>query len=326
MKEMENVIAGFKNGTISEKESINVILTVIFKNRKYFCLDKLDEDSFSDFLLYLEERLPHFLRMYEPERSRFCTFLRKICQTQLRSWYRKFYRKYARDLALTSYAVEENLNSSDDYDEEQYLSDSFSGENSELTSFLAQVNKKVPIQTKIMMLALKSASFLTPLHIRKICQLAEITEEELYEKLEIINRNLDEKLERQKHLIQLQNEAYIIRKASNIQLSILNPETSHYRNAEISHDYHDKLWKKRIQRTRSSHDVYPTNTLVSEVLDVPLGQVTHIFSAVRHKICGSNEQKEVSYEHDHLRSNRKRSQTERIAGDSESSSDKDSER
>lgn len=324
MKEMEKAMNDFKKGLVSEREALNAILTAIFKNRCYFCLEKLDEDSFSDYLLYLQERLPHFMAEYDPKRSKFSTYLRKICCTQLRSWYRHFYRLYARDMALTNYALEENMTSLSVDDPEEAFSADTSDESQEMSLFLKQINRKIPIQTKIMMLALKSASFLTPTHITKICKLAEISEDELYEKLEIINKNLDAKLERQKHLIQLQNEAYIIKKESDIQMSILNPESSHYRNAELSKAYHTKLWKSRLERSRSSHDVYPTNTLVSEVLDIPLGQVTHILTTIRNKTDGSNGKKEVSYNHGTIRSDRKCSQTEGASEDSGSSHHKDS--
>lgn len=327
MKKMEKAMQAYKKGECSAQDALNAILTAVFTNKLYFGLEKLDEDSFSDYLLYLQERLPRFMDSYEPERSRFCTYIRKICMTLLRSWYRKHYREYARDMALTNYALEEGLSEMTAADtEEFFLPESSDTERNELKSFLEQTNRKIPIQTKIMMLALKSASFLTPVHIQKICSLAEISEDELYEKLDIINKKLDAKLERQKHMLQLQNEAYIIKKESNIQMSFLNPESSHFRTAEISRDFHDKLWKRRIEKTRSTHDVYPTNTLVSEVLNVPLGQVTHVFSAVRHKIGGSKEQNEVSYEYDTLRGNGKYPQTERACSNSETPPDKDPKR
>ncbi|MBQ0166087.1 MAG: hypothetical protein KBT02_03130 [Treponema sp.] len=327
MKEMEKAMNEFKNGRKSEKETVNVILTVIFKNRKYFRLDKLDEDNFSDYLLYLSERLPHFMKLYNPEIGQFSTYLRKLCMTELRSWYRVFYRKYAREVALSSYAVEENLCTREIEDpEEEFLSSTEQTEMNSFMKFLLNTNRKVPIQTKIMMLALKSAFFLTPFHIKRICKIADISEAELYEKLDCINSKLDKKIERQRHLLQLQNAAYIIRKESDIQMSFLNPESSHFHNAGISRDYHDKLWKSRMERSRKSHDVYPTNSLISEVLDVPIGQVTHVLSAVHHKMDGSNTQKEVSYEYDNLRSYRKPSQTKRTPGNTESTSDTDSKR
>lgn len=327
MKDMEKAMIEFKNGRLSEKDTLNAILSAIFKNKIYFGLDKLDEDNFSDYLLYLQERLPRFMAMYDPARSRFATYLRKLCMTQLRSWYRQYYRKYARDMALTSYVLEENISSITVEDPEE----SFSAAPEEVKvnqfmRFLFQTNKKIPIQTKIMMLALKSAFFLTPSHIRKICRIANITEDELHKKLDIINEKLSDKLERQQHLLQLQNEAYIIKKESDIQMSFLNPESSHYHNAGISRDYHDKLWKSRMERSRQSHDVYPTNTLVSEVLDIPLGQVTHVLSAVRRKMDGPTDKKEVSYGYDTLRSHRQSSQTERASGDSEPASGKNSKR
>lgn len=326
MKELEKAMEEFKKGMKSEKDTLNVILSTIFTNRSYFCLEKLDEDNFSDYLLYLQERLPRFMVQFDPSRSKFCTYLRKICNTQLRSWYRHFYRKYARDMALSTYALEEKMTFSDAYDPEEQFSAYPTPESMELTNFLKRVNRKIPLQTKIMMLALKSASFLTGTHIQKICQLAQITEDELYEKLDVINKNLDEKLERQKHLIQLQNEAYIIKKESDIQMTILNPESSHYRDARLSRDYHEKLWKSRLERSHDTHDVYPTNTLVSEVLDVPLGQVTHVLSAVRDKAGGSKKQKEVSYGYDNLRSDRKCPQTEGASEDTDSSHNKNPKR
>lgn len=326
MKEMEKAITSFKNGTCSEKEALNTILTAIFRNKTYFGLEKLDEDNFSDYLLFLQERLPHFMHIYEPQKSKFPTYLRKICLTLLRSWYRQYYRMFARDIALTSYAIEEEMSSAVEETQPDYPANDGKDEDNEFSQFLNNLNRKLPIQTKLMMLALKSATFLTPSLISKICRMAEITEAELYEKLDIINRNMDKKLEKQRHLLQLQNEAYIIRKESDIQMSILNPESSHYRDAGISRNYHDKLWKSRLERTRSTHDVYPTNSLVSEVLDVPLGQVTHIFSAVRHKMDGSKDQKEVSYEYDYLRSNRKPSQEKGTSGDTHTSYPEDSKR
>ena len=326
MIEMDKAMLAYKKGECSAHDAINIILTEIYNNKAYFRLDKLDEDNFSDYLIYLQERLPRFLDLYNPEISKFSTYIRKICMTQLRSWYRKHYRAYARDMALTTYALEEGLSNMTAEDAEEVYADSTSPEESEYKTFLEQTNHKIPIQTKIMMLALKSASFLTSSHITKICRLAEISEDELYEKLDIINNKLDAKLERQRHMLQLQNEAYIIKKESDIQMSFLNPDSSHFRTAEISRNFHDQLWKRRMEKTRTTHDVYPTNTLVSEVLDVPLGQVTHVFSAVRHKMGGSNTQKEVSYGYDTLRSDRKRPQTERTGGDPENPPDKDSKR
>lgn len=324
MKEMEKAMIEFKKGNCSEQETLNAILTAIFKNRSYFGLEKLDEDNFSDFLLYLQERLPRFMDFYNPERSRFSTYLRKICSTQLRSWYRRFYQNYARDMALTTYALEEKmLDITSNEPEEQFSTDTDKPDK-ELTDFLSHLNRKIPVSTKIMMLALKSASFLTPIHIRKICRMTEISEDELYEKLDVINKNLDARLKRQEHLIQLQNEAYIMRKESGIKMSILNPESSNFHNAELSHEYHDKLWKSRLERSRTSHDVYPTNTLISEVLNIPIGQVTHILSVVRDKACGSKEHNEVSYSHDDICSDRKCPQKDGASEDTDSSHNKDS--
>lgn len=327
MKEMEKAVLSYKKGECTQQKAINAVLSAIFRNRSYFKLEKLNDDNFSDYLLYFQERLPRFMDMYDPEKSLFRTYIRKICMTQLRSWYRRFYRHYARDMALTTYAIEEGISTltSADY-ETPFSADETDSTSNELIDFLKQINKKIPIQTKIMMLALKSASFLTPGHITRICQIAEISEDELLHKLEIINSKINVKIKRQQHLLQLQNEAYIIKKESGIQMSVLNPDSSHYRDAEVSRDFHDKLWKSRIDRTRATHDVYPTNSLVSEVLDVPLGQVTHVFSAVRHKMGGSNIQKEVSYEHDDLCSDRKPSQEERITGNIDTTSGKDSKR
>lgn len=107
-----------------KKQSLEKLFTLIYLNLKDFKIF-LDEDTSSDFILYVYPNLEKLLKKYCPEKSLFSTFLHMNLQYMLIS----FLRKKSKELRLYEAAIAEKTQTIISYMEEQFNEIEYAAEN-----------------------------------------------------------------------------------------------------------------------------------------------------------------------------------------------------
>ena len=75
MEKARKIVSDYKSGRISIQQASNALMEILFTHKYEFGLAGFDEDTFSDFLVFMRERFESILVKYDPGLSDFMTYL-----------------------------------------------------------------------------------------------------------------------------------------------------------------------------------------------------------------------------------------------------------
>ena len=287
MQELNGIYTLYKEEKISSKEAVKEIMDKVFRQKQFFGLNKLEEDSLSDFIVYFYPQVEHFMKLFDESKSSFSTYLYGVISSNLQTWYRIHYKNKAQDMALKKYAIEERVLETAEQ-QEKYLAEpktkngtDFTVAQNDYTEKLPKCVKSIAPQTKLMLLALKSVYFLTDRHIYKLSLFTGFSRKEIENKMKHLNALMKNRLAETKMYIERQNAEYIrIKKAEYIIRNF--PEGCVlYRSAVSARKFHTKRWKTQTEKLRKYKKICPSNSQIAKVMNLNPSQITRILEAAR---------------------------------------------
>ncbi|MCI5829385.1 MAG: hypothetical protein SPJ89_00270 [Treponema sp.] len=109
MSETQKIWADYSTGLISEKKAVNLLLELLFIEKNDFGLSGFDEDTFSEFILFMAGRFKVILRKFNPELSEFNTYLHSIINMTASWWRKKIWEDNLKDFCSIKICIEEEL-------------------------------------------------------------------------------------------------------------------------------------------------------------------------------------------------------------------------
>lgn len=93
MKEIEEIYKDFSNGTAGTEQTVSRLMEYVFVNKNYIGFGWIDEDSFSEFLIFLHSKLEKILRNYNCHEGSFMTYFLTVLKNTMHYRIKQSYRK-----------------------------------------------------------------------------------------------------------------------------------------------------------------------------------------------------------------------------------------
>lgn len=294
---MENKTTFFSVNSIAEmyfngdkkikKQAVEKLFTVIYFNLKDFKIF-LDEDTSSDFLLYIYPNLENLLKRYHPEKSLFSTFLHMNLQYNLISFIRKKSKKARLNEAIlaektqTMLSYLDGINNTDEYNFytaescAEYCIDICENKNEKnVLSFFKR--KDVSMQTNdcrrtVFFLACKSAIFLDDELIFKIANFINMPVPLLKKHIENLKEKSGGIIERIEKIKTVRDKNYIKKIACDRRLNA--DEIGIYEKTLLqrARKFSSNRFKEALNKNKKQVKC-PSNRTIAETLKISRGTV-----------------------------------------------------
>ncbi len=281
MEELDEFYQQNKDADWDDIKFKQKLVELIFKNKAYFQIHRLEGDILSEFYLGFIKDLHSIMEKYEPERCSFSTYLRLRVDLQIKTSLREYYRKTRKaDYANSVLCLEQDSEINDQTLPYSPIEDAKSAIiHKYRNAFLT--NHTIPTTKKILILALKSQSSLTLEQMDRIRELTGSDKkemDELFFRARQVNEKRKKRLEKE---VERRNELFYKRNQSCGEMlkNSENPEEKQMQiNQFLKKDY---AWKKKIEfiRKRGKQDL--SNKEVADLLGLTQAQVGSILRQVQ---------------------------------------------
>lgn len=296
MEEARKIWQNFRIGVNSEKEAVNRLLELIFTRKYEFGLSNLDEDSFSEFLIFMSTRLSAILKKYNPSICDFSTYLHSVLNLTAFWWKKKMHTRKEKTICGHNLCIEESFSEADfspdekDFYIEEHTADILSLKQAAMENLNCLEHKSERLTKKrineiLKVLALKSCNNISQ---EQIAIVAEITGTPA-EELNSLIRQADDTLELKKNRISVmqskRNYAYYNRKRKLLRET--NMKNLYRENiAEYSSDDpHERRWKKALEDISvAAPNLVPSNQTVARLLHFSTRKVKNILDDAKEKL------------------------------------------
>ncbi|MCQ2592725.1 MAG: hypothetical protein MJ188_08060 [Treponema sp.] len=304
-----------KNGTLTESEAINELALFLSKNYAIFGLKKSDEDLNSEIILLLLERGQRVIKQYNPDYGSFFTFFFCFIKSLINTCNRMNINEKLREEHNVNVITNEYIDNSDAYNQINYSeveenktllpvyetnknesqtlqlacqTDSYhikaytSGKDDDFPSLPDNLKKTSPAMAEkiLLVLALKSAFYITDAQINKVAEICHLEVSALREVIQYLKNNLLEKEQRRKSVELRRNNAFFHHMKYKSQLEYLMEDTEDFKNyvePSISkkYDKHTKRWHYlNSQLKKGIIHIRPTNKVIADTLGMCERQVS----------------------------------------------------
>jgi hypothetical protein len=215
-----------KEGQITDKEGEKKLLEIIFKNKNSFTLASFNEDDLSDFLIHLMGQIKKIFIYYNPEKSKFytylvncikktkCNFFKNKYLNEVNSQFESTENKKIFESDCERYEMSENqwLCASSENEESFLVKNTGKNKTYDIKEFLDEISaiklnsaegKKKIKKAAAFYLALKCSYHLDSTLINKISDYCHISKENLLSIVNKLNAQLTPKIEKRKHLLEM---------------------------------------------------------------------------------------------------------------------------
>nr|WP_318711799.1 hypothetical protein [uncultured Treponema sp.] len=283
MENTKKIWTDYKTGATTEKEAVNLLLELLFRNKFEFGLAAFDEDAFSDFLVFMNSRFEIILRKYNPDVSEFNTYLHSVINLTAFWWKKKIQDGKLKNYCCHNLCIEENFNAADfSPDEKDFYVEEPKGENLIPVTALAKEalrNLNVKIEKKktltlsrakeiISVLALKSCNNITDQQILIAAEITGIPPKEFHRIIQQAEETLHFKKDRMIVLQNKRNFAYFQRKKKMMKEKCLRdiyPELC----IEEKSSKEDAKWQKAaMEISVAATALVPSNKTVAKLLNM----------------------------------------------------------
>ena len=284
-----------QSGELTEKETVNQICRFVAKNYPIYGLHKYDEDFRQEILLFLVERSPHILRLYNPNQGDFFTFLYCYICTAINSKTKSRIAGSMKDKinmeeCITDFDDKERKYHKIDYNSFEVPKAPFAPKKippEEIQQSLKELSLKGP-DKKVIILALKSSYYLTDQQINKICRIYGIKTEYFYSMVQHCKDSLSEKSIKRSKAEERRNFAYYHHKRYSKIIQNLNEDLL-YEKQNIKKSIYSKKEKKHFHNWNSLNNAFekghlylrPTNKTVANIMGICERQVTYYINCAK---------------------------------------------
>lgn len=270
-------------------------MDLVFRYKGSFALSCLEDEEFSDFLMYMLPRFEEMFSVYDPERSCFVSYMYGCVRFNLFNWQRRVLQEEcARESSCMNSAIgleelkENYLMCEAPYDEgfelpleEDVSSDgSEKGDNSPIP-FTPQPgrtranvgywteNFQSVRTTALLVLALKSAAWITEDLIEKVCAETGCEENKFRDMLEYVLSTLEKRRRRREACIRSRDNAYFFRRKYMLSLLKLKDGSCMEEKVKSQFKRQDETWKRQNRKlSQKLFSMTPSNKTVAEALRI----------------------------------------------------------
>ncbi|WP_407400937.1 hypothetical protein [Treponema sp.] len=283
---MENAIkiwTNYKSGAISERKAVNLLLEMLFKKKYEFGLAAFDDDSFSDFIVFMSNRFETVLRKYDPDISDFKTYLHSVINLTAFWWRKKIHERAEKNLCCQRMCTEENFDTLDfstkekDFYIEEPSTDNLipipdlaedAMRNLDIRKEKNKVITKKRAQEIIKVLALKSCNNITDHQVEIAAEITGIPAEEFHRMVQQAEDTLKFKKDRISILQNKRNFAYFQRKKRIMKENCMK---DHYPDIYLEKQVEkaEKRWEKAVEDLSAAAPLLvPSNKTVAKILNM----------------------------------------------------------
>lgn len=275
-----------KNKEITQKEAIDFISSFIINNYPVFGLHHYDEDFREEIILQIIEKGKNILSNYNPAEGDFFNYIYCYITYTVRTLLRSSAKQKIIESVVFSEQSKHLEEKEYNYNNIDYKS--FSSpvipyapkkvSPEDLRSAFSNINK----DKELLVIAMKSAFYLTDNQIKKVCKYYGLEPTEFYKTIEFYKSSLAMKNKRKEELIKRRNNAYYNHKKYEKQLSLLDKDSSSEEESILK----DNLLKKDQKQYNSWKTitsqlqngilaVRPSNKTIAQVLGICERQVIY---------------------------------------------------
>ena len=295
LQELNRLPEKYLAGEISQKQLINLIACFVAENYPVYGLHKYDEDFRQDIILYLIEKGPHLLHIYNPEFGDFFTFLYCYISTLINTKIKNCVMNNMKE-KLT---FEESVRSLDEKAQKYHKIDykNFEVQKApfahkkitpeELHDAVKELSQK-QTDKKVIILALKSSYYLTDEQIQRICSIYHIDQEHFYNMVQHCKETLLPKSERRERAEERRNFAYYHHKRYLRIIKNLD-EDDLIENKYILKEIYENKERKHRQNWNRMNNIFekghlymrPTTKTVADLMGICERQVNYYLNCVK---------------------------------------------
>ncbi len=266
----------------ARNKTARVIMAFVYTNPLKFNLHMMDEDSRSDFILWMYPKFVRVLHDYNAEKGSLVTYLQSVVYWSCKTWKK-------RDAADTAYnrAVNNYIAAEYEYKEEHnilYATEPSAAYRRPVGHAPAKKRRGFTPH-RILVAALKACYYLEPEHIRKISGATGYTEEYIHSCAETLRSSILRKTDAIAQAGQ-QCGAYYMRLCRySYEMKQLDPCTVRYVTLRDRYIRTEKKWKKLCKTIRTMPRC-PSDRKIAEILHIKRSSVEAALSFVRKKYAG----------------------------------------
>lgn len=297
-----------EKGIITTKEAVNIISQFVSLNYPVFGLQKYDEDFRSDIVLNILEKGVSIMEGYDNKRGDFFTYL----FYQIKSLVHARARSTAKRKLESTITMPEKINlieekefkyESIDYNtfETKYLGIPkvpYAYKKEITAEDLRKTFENVHGDKKLLVVAIKSAYYITDSQIKKICDFYKIDENDFFQAIQYCRNGLMIKAEKKLKLQERRNSAYLHHKNLETQIHSIEEKLEEKDNF-IKEEFKSrdkrycKYWKTLNRQLEAGLlSLRPTNKTVASLLGICERQVAYYINCIKNQ--KSSENKEAS--------------------------------
>lgn len=287
-------------GSIDRNSGALKILACLYENNILFYKFKMDSDSQHDFFLNMYPTLCKLFVYYEPAKSSFATYLFTVLDLNARSFLRRKAKAYTNQLSYSRLYTEEHIESTLEDEEPLYDNRSDNGnsvqnDNTNITSPYAE-RSKYPFSSRqysrkerILILAMKSAYYLTPTHVKRLAQETGYSEELLWHYKVELEKKMHSKIEVKEKAVFLRNSDYYKKNKLEYEMLAVRSDSYLYPQLKKSYAYYYKRWMKRIKNHLQDMRVVPSNKAIADILNISENRIHRILQKSLKQTVFKNE-------------------------------------
>ncbi len=307
------------SGELSCKQAIEDVILFVARNKPMYGIQTYDEDFISEFFIYFLERAERIFLSYNPAQGMFFSyifcFVRNCCNAvKKQRSIRHIMEYYSMDESISVYeerqlAYEQIKLEEFDTPKVPFMYTPISPMDLELACkdqkyLLKPVQKKKEpalspeikekfkgcsphmIQNIIMVLALKSAYYITEEQITNISNWFNLDKKRLEIIIQELKSQMSERIIHKEHVIERRNKAYILHKKlkNQIEWNSMNKQYCEYVNEPLRRKYEKSTdtWNfLNYQMKEGMIHIRPTTRLIAKFLDKSSRQITYYQTVAR---------------------------------------------
>lgn len=268
------------------REAQDIVWEHIYTNPVLYGINDLEEDSLSEFLLYLAKKIKRYIIEYKKERkSAFITYLTMLLHYEKKTWLRIEAKKITIQTSCME-NFEMNYESQfEDYklfEPEKCVAELNELDIEKLKKLDLHAKKKEIAKETILFLLLKSCHNTTDRMISAVSRFCGIDENKLFELVEDLRKKTMYKVEnRQRHIDRIQNQYYYHRRYA-LEIERINENTKDFSNLQYKLNRRSASWRRCVFAASRVRMPCPSNMAIAETLNTTERTVQrYISQAVR---------------------------------------------
>lgn len=279
-------------GIITKKEAVNLTCSFICENFPIFGLHKYDEDFREDIFLYFLEKGDHLIDSFNPVKADFFTYIYSNVISVINTKKRSMARATIREQITTSESILSLSEKSISYQNIDYKSFELAQVPYAYKPISVDQLKKIfePISKnksdkKFLVYAMKYSFYITHNQIVKICEIYNVSIDDMYKTIEFCKNSIDKRCYRHAVTEHRRNYSYFQYRKCEYELLLLKEDTINEEQKKSLTYLNDKHKKNYISINHKFQEGYlhltPTNKTIAEILNICERQVIYYLNCIK---------------------------------------------